>query len=74
MTETRKLIVNGTEYELAKLWGDVEVDELMNEFQTRHGDYVHVTLNDGVLHVLVTETTQVSFVIRANSEPTIHVL
>jgi hypothetical protein len=62
--EKRVLIVNGSEYELPVLWTGTDVDGLMKSFEDASNAYVSVTLDDGVVHVLVNSATQVSISLR----------
>jgi stalled ribosome rescue protein Dom34 len=62
--QKRVVIVNGTEYELPKLWEEAEIDSLMKAFEEARNGYVVVHLDDGAVHVLVNPATQISFSIR----------
>lgn len=63
-TEQRTVIVDGTTFVLPKLWADSDVSSLMEDFKNTRDDYVSITQDDGVVHVLMTSATSVRFEIR----------
>lgn len=59
--EKRVVVVEGQEFVLPTLWGEEEVQSLMDDFRETRGDYVSITQDGGVVHVLMTDSTSVRF-------------
>lgn len=62
-------VVDGSEYRLPKLWTDKELDSLMNSFaNAKNGDWVHITQDVGLAHILIGPATTVHVMRRGSGK------